>query len=113
MMQVEKDRNRIREFFNLLEDEHYDLRKFSHPILVYKIEDERVYYSLWEESLLTRYGLKNVDGWDYEDDVLFCPDWIRGLDDDDDDDDDDADVDDEELRSIKRYIDKDDDDDED
>jgi hypothetical protein len=106
MMLIEKDRDRIREFFNLLEDEHYDLRKFSHPILVYKVEDERVFYSLWEESLLQRYGLKNVDGWDYEDDVLFCPDWVRGLDADDDDFDDDDDVDEKELRSIKRYIDE-------
>ncbi len=100
MMNFEKDRDKIREFFDLLEDEHYELRKFSHPVLVYKSDEDNVYYSLWEESLLQRFGLKNVDGWDYKHDIMFCPDWVTGEDDDDyDDDDDDLD-----LSSLKKYM---------
>ncbi len=104
MMTVQKDRDKIREFFDLLEDEHYDLRKFSHPVLVYKVDGDKIYYSLWEESLLSRFGLENVDGWDYSEDVLFCPDWVQ----DDLDEDDFDDVDDEPLNieDIKKYIDE-------
>ncbi len=104
MMSVQKDRDKIREFFDLLEDEHYDLRKFSRPCLVYKVDSDRIYYSLWEESLLMRFGIENVDGWDYTEDVLFCPDWVRGEFDDDDLDD----LDDEPLNidDIKKYIDE-------
>ncbi len=79
-MNKEADRVRIREFFDLMENEKYDLRKYSKPILVYKVEDGTVYYSLWEEDILDRFGLKNVDGWDYKDDAGFCPDWVIGLD---------------------------------
>ncbi len=104
MMNVEKNRDRIREFFDLIECEHYDLRKFSRPVLVYKVDDDQVYYSLWEEDLLQRYGVENVDGWDYAEDLLFCPDWIRGDEDDDDDDDDDEPVD---VNALRKYIDTD------
>ncbi len=104
MMSVQKDRDKIREFFDLLEDEHYDLRKFSHPVLVYKADSDQVYYSLWEESLLMRFGIENVDGWDYSEDILFCPDWVRGdVDDDDPDDLDDEPLD---IEDIKKYIDQ-------
>jgi len=93
MMKTEADRKRIREFLNLTENDKIDLRRYSHPILVYKVEDGSVMYSIWEEDLLNRYGLANVDGWDYEEDSLFCPDWVEDdLDDDDDFDDDDDDV---------------------
>lgn len=104
MMNMEKDRERIREFFDLIESEHYDLRKFGRPVLVFKVHDDRVYYSLWEETLLERYGLENVDGWDYEEDVLFCPDWMTGNDplDDADDDEDDEELN---LKDLKKYID--------
>ncbi|MCD4828708.1 MAG: hypothetical protein K8R90_04660 [Candidatus Cloacimonetes bacterium] len=101
-MNVEKKRERIREFFDLIECEHYELRKFSHPALVFKVDDEKVYYSLWEEDLLNRFGLENVDGWDYTEDILFCPDWIRGDDDGDDLDDDDEPLD---AASLRKYID--------
>ncbi len=104
MMSVQKDRDKIREFFDLLEDEHYDLRKFSHPVLVFKVDSDHVYYSLWEESLLMRFGIENVDGWDYSEDILFCPDWVRGeVDDDDPDDLDDEPLD---IEDIKKYIDQ-------
>jgi hypothetical protein len=43
--------------------------------------------------MLNRFGLDNVDGWDYEEDIVFCPDWVR----DDEDDDDDWDDDDDDL----------------
>ena len=95
MMKLEKDKKRIREFFNLIENEKYDLRKYSLPVLVYFVdENKKVKYSLWEDDLLNRFGLVNVDGWDYEEDIAFCPDWVEDnfeddLDDDLDDDEDD------------------------
>jgi hypothetical protein len=92
MMKTEKDRKRIFEFLSLIENEKYDLRKYTRPVLVYYIDENKmVKYSLWESDLLDRFGLKNVDGWDFEEDLAFCPDWIddgeRYGDDDDDIDD--------------------------
>ena len=80
MMHKETDRGRIREFLDLLGNEHYDLRKYHRPVLVYKVEDKTVFYSIWEDDLLNRFGLANVDGWDYKEDTIFCPDWIIGVD---------------------------------
>jgi len=93
-MKAERERKKIVEFFDLIENEKYDLRKFSRPVLVYGIdEDKMVKFSLWEADMLDRYGLKNVDGWDFEEDLSFCPDWVReDLDDDLDDFDDDDDL---------------------
>ena len=92
MMKAEKDRKKIREFFELVENEKYDLRRYSVPVLVYMVdENKRVKYSLWELDLLNRFGLENVDGWDYEEDSSFCPDWVMDDDDEDFDDDDDDD----------------------
>jgi len=92
MMKAEKDRKKIREFFELVENEKYDLRRYSVPVLVYMVdENKRVKYSLWELDLLNRFGLENVDGWDYEEDSSFCPDWVMDDDDEDFDDDDDED----------------------
>lgn len=92
-MLQETNKEKIKEFFDLTGDEHYELRKFSRPVLVYKIDDGIVYYSLWESTLLQRFGIKNVDGWDYEIDTIFCPDWITGEDDFDDEFDDEFDDD--------------------
>ena len=78
MMNTESNRKRIREFLDLLGNERYDLRRYSRPILVYKVIDKVVYYSVWEEEILQRFGLKNVDGWDFKEDSLFCPDWVIG-----------------------------------
>ena len=92
MMKVEKEKKKIREFFNLVENEKYDLRKYSIPVLVYFVdENKRVKYSLWENDLLIRFGLENVDGWDYEEDISFCPDWVQDDIDEDDWDEDDED----------------------
>ncbi len=67
---------RIREFFDLT-DQLYTLRKYHKPVLVYEVAEDKVRYSLWEAELLERFGLDNVDGWDYTEDVFFCPDWMR------------------------------------
>ncbi len=92
MMKAEKDRKKIREFLDLVENEKYDLRKYSRPVLVFCVdENKKVKYSLWESDLLDRFGLSNVDGWDYEEDISFCPDWVDDYDEDDWDDDDDDD----------------------
>ena len=64
MMHKETDKTRIREFLDLLGNERYDLRKYTRPVLVYKVEDKTVFYSIWEDDLLNRFGLSNVDGWD-------------------------------------------------
>ncbi len=89
MMKTEKDRKKILDFFQLINNEKYNMRKYSRPVLVYKVEDGDVFYSLWEESLLMQYGLEYVDGWDYKEDLLFCPDWMSDEDDDDEFDDED------------------------
>ncbi|MEF3695471.1 MAG: hypothetical protein V3576_09040 [Candidatus Cloacimonadota bacterium] len=82
---------KIKEFLDLVENHKVDIRHFKHPALVWGEQDGTIYYSFWEEELLDRFGLQNVDGWDYEEDKLFCPDWISDPDDDDDDLDDDDD----------------------
>ena len=92
MMIKEDNKNRIKEFFEL-NDKIYMLRKFRKPVLVYDIVDDKIRYSLWEADLLERFGLKNVDGWDYQESVFFCPDWIQNPNEDDDLDDDDDDLD--------------------
>ncbi len=79
-MHKETDKTRIREFLDLLGNERYDLRKYTRPVLVYKVEDKTVFYSIWEDDLLNRFGLSNVDGWDYKEDTIFCPDWVIGID---------------------------------
>ena len=87
MMTAEKDRSRIKEFFDLTNAD-FNFRKFHKPVLVYEVVDDKVRYSLWEDELLNRFGLKNVDGWDATEDVIFCPDWMQEkeeLDDENDD----------------------------
>jgi glutathionyl-hydroquinone reductase len=90
---AERDKRRILEFFEL-SDKNYNLRKYTKPVLVYTVEDDLVKYSIFEEDILNRYGLENVDGYDHTENVAFCPDWMR---DDIDDFDDDIDLDDDEL----------------
>ncbi|MCL1827008.1 MAG: hypothetical protein FWG20_03105 [Candidatus Cloacimonetes bacterium] len=93
-MKTESDRKKIREFLDLLDNEKYNLTRYSKPVLVYLVdENKRVKYSIWEEDMLNRFGVENVDGWDYEDDLSFCPDWVADDEDDDDWDDDDDDED--------------------
>ena len=86
MWKAEKNRKRIIEFLNLVENDKYELRKYSEPVLVYEVdENQMVKYSLWEAYDLFRYGLQNVDGHDFEDDIYFCPDWVAEENDEDDD----------------------------
>jgi len=75
-MRKETDKERIKEFYDLVENP-FILRKYHKPVLVYDIEGDKIRYSLWEEELLNRFGLKNVDGWDATEDLIFCPDWMR------------------------------------
>ncbi|HPR18646.1 MAG TPA: hypothetical protein PLD62_10425 [Candidatus Cloacimonadota bacterium] len=92
-MIAERDKSRIKEFFELSGTDH-SLRKYHRPVLVYEVADDKVHYSLWEEEILERFGLENVDGWDKTENIAFCPDWMRGEEEDDDDDLDDIDLDD-------------------
>jgi hypothetical protein len=89
MFKKETRKEKIKEFLYLVENEKVDLRRYSHPVLVWTVKDGKVGYTIWEEDLLNRFGLENVDGWDYEEDTSFAPDWVIDLDDDFDDDDDD------------------------
>ncbi len=83
----ESSLKRIREFLDLVENHKLELRHYGHPVLVWAVQDGTVYYSLWEADTLDRYGLENVDGWDFEEDALFCPDWVSESDEDEDDED--------------------------
>ena len=76
MMKAESNKEKIKEFFEL-SDTDQKLRKFHKPVLVYEIVDDKVRYSLWENEMLERFGLKNVDGWDRIEDLIFCPDWMQ------------------------------------
>lgn len=89
--QKETNAKKIREFLELVENHKVETRHYKSPVLVWGVQDGTVYYSFWEEELLDRFGLENVDGWDFEEDQLFCPDWMSDDDDLDDDDDDDDD----------------------
>jgi len=88
----EKDTKKILEFIELSENYKIELRRYREPVLVWAVEDGTAYYSIWENEMLEKFGLENVDGWDYEEDLLFCPDWMADeedkLDDDEDDDED-------------------------
>lgn len=89
----ESTAKRIKEFLDLVENHKLELRHYREPVLVWAVQDGTVYYSMWEHETLSRYGLENVDGWDFEEDQLFCPDWVADdeevddLYDDDEDDD--------------------------
>jgi len=98
-MKAEKDRSRIKEFFDLT-DTAYNLRKFHKPVLVYEVVGDKVRYSLWEEDVLSRFGLQNVDGWDATEELIYCPDWIQGIDDEDDLADMDDDLDEDDLSNL-------------
>ncbi|MBN2829409.1 MAG: hypothetical protein JXR56_03695 [Candidatus Cloacimonetes bacterium] len=90
MMKMESRREKIVEFLQMIENTVIEMRKYSRPVLVWQVTDGTVQYSIWEDDVLSRFGLENVDGWDYEEDALFCPDWISDeeeiWDDDEDDD---------------------------
>ncbi len=87
---AEKDKKKIKEFLDLVENHKVEIRYFKHPVLVWRNLDGVCHYSFWEEEILDRFGLSNVDGWDYQEDLLFCPDWV------DDEDEEEEDFDDEE-----------------
>ncbi len=96
-MEYRKESNlkKIREFLDLSENHKIELRHYKDPVLVWAVSDGTAYYAIWENELLEKYGLANVDGWDFEEDLLFCPDWMGDAEDDADDDldDDDDDLD--------------------
>ena len=87
------DKEKIKEFLEL-SDKIYMLRKFHKPVLVYDIKDDKVRYSLWEAEVIDRFGLKNVDGWDYQESIFYCPDWMQNPNEEDEEDDDIDDFDD-------------------
>jgi hypothetical protein len=102
----ESDPQKLREFLELVENHKVEIRRYKHPVLVWALKEGTVYYSFWEQDVLERFDIANVDGWDYEEDLLFCPDWVGDLDaewdadlDEDDDDDD--------LSDIEDYINRD------
>jgi len=99
------DLRKIKEFLDMVDNVKVDIRRFKDPVLVWAVKDGTAYYSFWEQDIISRFGLENVDGWDFEEDILFCPDWVdEALDewdeDADDDDDDNLDL------SVFRKIDK-------
>ncbi len=93
VFQKQDSLKKIREFLDMVENHKVELRRYRVPVLVWAISDGTVYYSFWESDMLDKFGLENVDGWDYEEDKLFCPDWVEDddegeeLDFDDDDED--------------------------
>ncbi len=93
----ESDPKKIREFLDLSENHKIELRHYKEPVLVWAVSDGTAYYAIWENEVLTKFGLENVDGWDFEEDLLFCPDWMAPDEEDEDDLDFDDDEDDEDL----------------
>jgi hypothetical protein len=93
VFQKQDNLKKIREFLDMVENHKVELRRYRTPVLVWAINDGTVHYSFWESEMLDKFGLENVDGWDYEEDKLFCPDWVEADDEDDDIDLDDDDED--------------------
>lgn len=87
----QEDIKKIKEFLDMVENHKVELRRYKTPVLVWAIQEGTVHYSFWESDMLEKFGLENVDGWDFEEDMLFCPDWVSDKDDFDDLDDDDED----------------------
>ncbi len=98
VFKAEKNLKKIKEFLDMVENHKIELRRYKDPNLVWSVQDGTVYYAFWDTELLDKFGIENVDGWDYEEDLLFCPDWLSEEDNEDDDDDDD---DDDDFSSIK------------
>ncbi|MCB5265534.1 MAG: hypothetical protein PHT37_00595 [Candidatus Cloacimonetes bacterium] len=90
---AEKDKKKIREFLDLVENHKVEIRHYKNPVLVWANLEGVCHYSFWEEETLERFGLANVDGWDFQEDMLFCPDWVDDEEDDEDFDDDESDED--------------------
>ena len=99
----ESDLIRLREFLDMVENQKVEIRRYKNPVLVWAIKEGTVYYSFWEQDVLERFGLANVDGWDYEEDLLFCPDWVGDLEENWDDDLDD-DFEDDDLSDLDDLI---------
>lgn len=107
MMIAEKDKQKIKEFFELTVTD-YTLRKYHKPVLVYEVVGDKVHYSLWEEEILERYGLKNVDGWDKTENIAFCPDWMRNDVEEEEEELEDIDLDEDDVNEVKKYLNMDD-----
>ncbi|MCB5252222.1 MAG: hypothetical protein RBR69_06770 [Candidatus Cloacimonadaceae bacterium] len=90
---AENDKKKIREFLDLVENHKIEIRHYKTPVLVWTNIEGVCHYSFWEEETLERFGLDNVDGWDYKEDLLFCPDWVADEEEEDDFDDDESDED--------------------
>ena len=97
----ENDIQKLREFLDMVENSKVEITRYKSPVLVWAVKEGTVYYSFWEQDLLDRFGLINVDGWDYEEDSLFCPDWV---DDSDNDWDDDIDDEDDDFDDLEDFI---------
>jgi len=89
----ETDKKRIMEFLDLVENDKVELRNYKKPVLVWAVDDDTVYYSFWEQELLDKFGIDNVDGYDYRENLGFCPDWVSDDDDWDDEGDEEDDID--------------------
>ena len=85
MIKLERDRNKIIEFLDLVDNDNYLMRKFNKPVIVWEIDNNIIKYTLWESNVLEQLGVENIIGWDYREDKIFAPDWA--LDDDEFDDD--------------------------
>lgn len=97
----QNDPQKLREFLDMVENSKIELRRYKNPVLVWSVKDGSVFYSFWEQDMLDRFGIANVDGWDYEEDQLFCPDWV---DDSEDNWDDDLDDDDDDFEGLEDFI---------
>ncbi len=97
----EDNPEKINEFLNLVENPKVELRHYKKPVLVWAVDEGTVFYSFWEEEMLSRYGLDNVDGWDFEEDLLFCPDWIGEAEEEDLDD---FDLNDEDIEDLSNFL---------
>lgn len=92
---------KIKEFLDMVENHKIELRRYKTPVLVWAVQEGTVHYSFWESDMLDKFGLENVDGWDFEEDMLFCPDWVSDDEDDLEEDADDEDDDFSDLLGIK------------
>lgn len=89
----ESDPKKIKEFVDMVDNLKLEMRRYKYPVLVWAVKEGTVYYTIWEKEVLEKFGLESVDGWDFEEDALFCPDWIEESEDDWDEEEEEDDLD--------------------
>ncbi|MEA1972587.1 MAG: hypothetical protein U9N34_04745 [Candidatus Cloacimonadota bacterium] len=75
MVKLERERKKIIEFLDLVDNGNYAIRKYNRPAIVWEVDGNVIKYTLWENNILEQIGIENIIGWDYKEDKIYAPDW--------------------------------------